>query len=133
MPREVPRLDPRTGHWPNNAFCIHRARIVRLTAYGAKAAALHLRYVERDGVEKDGSKGVLYGAEGPVQRRTFAEPRLGERRFGEQAGCDLPRRSGSTHDPCARPGRQSLGKLVGARRHLLLANIAQRNQRSMPM
>jgi hypothetical protein len=34
---------------------------VRLTANGAKAAARHLRYIERDGVEKDGSKGVLYG------------------------------------------------------------------------
>jgi type IV secretory pathway VirD2 relaxase len=52
--------------------------VVRLTAYGAKAAALHLRYIERDGVEEDGSKGVLYGPDGPVRRRTFEEPRLGE-------------------------------------------------------
>ncbi|MGH7435406.1 MAG: DUF3363 domain-containing protein, partial [Polyangiaceae bacterium] len=40
---------------------------------------LHLRYIERDGVEKDGSKGVLYGPEGPVERRTFEEPRLHEK------------------------------------------------------
>jgi type IV secretory pathway VirD2 relaxase len=53
--------------------------VVRLSAGGAKAAALHLRYIERDGVEKDGSKGVLYGPDGPVRRRTFEEPRLGER------------------------------------------------------
>ncbi len=52
--------------------------MVRLTAHGAKAAALHLRYIERDGVEKDGSKGALYGPDGPVRRRTFEEPRLGE-------------------------------------------------------
>ncbi len=55
-----------------------KARVVRLTAYGAKAAAMHLRYIERDGVEKDGSKGALYGPDGPVRRRTFEEPRLRE-------------------------------------------------------
>ena len=55
-----------------------KARVVRLTAYGAKAAAMHLRYIERDGVEKDGSKGALYGPDGPV-RRTFEEPRFGEK------------------------------------------------------
>ena len=56
-----------------------KARVVRLTAYGAKAAAMHLRYIERDGVEKDGSKGALYGPDGPVRRRTFEEPRFGEK------------------------------------------------------
>jgi hypothetical protein len=56
-----------------------KARVVRLTAYGAKAAALHLRYIERDGVEKDGSKGELYGPDGPERRRTFEEPRLHEK------------------------------------------------------
>jgi type IV secretory pathway VirD2 relaxase len=35
--------------------------VQRLRAGGAKAASLHLRYIERDGVEKDGTKGVLYG------------------------------------------------------------------------
>src|SRR5258708_632344 len=55
-----------------------KTRVVRLTAYGAKAAAMHLRYIERDGVEKDGSKGSLYGPDGPVRRRTFEEPRLRE-------------------------------------------------------
>jgi type IV secretory pathway VirD2 relaxase len=56
-----------------------KARVVRLTAYGAKAAALHLRYIERDGVEKDGSKGVLYGPDGAVERKTFEEPRPREK------------------------------------------------------
>jgi type IV secretory pathway VirD2 relaxase len=51
---------------------------VKLSASGAKAARLHLRYIEREGVEPDGSKGILYGADGPVQRQTFEEPRLGE-------------------------------------------------------
>jgi len=40
---------------------------------------MHLRYIERDGVEKDGSKGALYGPDGPVRRRTFEEPRFGEK------------------------------------------------------
>jgi type IV secretory pathway VirD2 relaxase len=38
-----------------------------------------LRYIERDGVDKDGSKGVLYGANGPVQAETFDQPRRGEK------------------------------------------------------
>jgi len=55
-----------------------KAHVQRLTARGAQAAALHLRYIERDGVEKDGSKGVLYDADGSVRRETFEQPRLGE-------------------------------------------------------
>jgi type IV secretory pathway VirD2 relaxase len=66
-------------HRPDARRVVIKGRVVRLSAGGAKAAALHLRYVERDGVEKDGSKGVLYGPDGPVRRRTFEEPRLGER------------------------------------------------------
>jgi type IV secretory pathway VirD2 relaxase len=46
---------------------------------GAKAAALHLRYIERDGVEKDGSKGRLYTADGPARIEGLNEPRRGER------------------------------------------------------
>src|SRR5580692_5725367 len=41
-----------------------KAHYLRMTATGAKAATLHLRYIERDGVEKDGSKGMLYSSEG---------------------------------------------------------------------
>lgn len=44
---------------------------MRLTAAGAKVAALHLRYIERHGVELDGSNGVLYCADGPVRRQTL--------------------------------------------------------------
>ncbi len=68
----------RAAYRPDARRVVIKARVVRLAAGGAKAAALHLRYIERDGVEKDGSKGVLYGPEGPVRRRTFEEPRLGE-------------------------------------------------------
>jgi type IV secretory pathway VirD2 relaxase len=56
-----------------------KAHLVRMNASGAKAAALHLRYIERDGVERDGSKGVLYDADGAVDGRAFEEPRPGEK------------------------------------------------------
>jgi type IV secretory pathway VirD2 relaxase len=55
-----------------------KAHYVRMTTSGANAARLHLRYIERDGVEKDGSKGVLYSADGPARALTFEQPRVGE-------------------------------------------------------
>jgi len=55
-----------------------KAHVARMSAGGAKAAALHLRYIERDGVEKDGSKGRLYTAEGPARVESFDQPRVGE-------------------------------------------------------
>jgi type IV secretory pathway VirD2 relaxase len=58
---------------------IVKAHVQPLTRHGAQAAARHLRYIERDGVERDGSPGVLYGPEGPVARAVFEQPRLGER------------------------------------------------------
>ena len=64
---------------PGARRVVVKAHVVRLTATGAKAASLHLRYLERDGVEKDGSKGVLYGPSGPVRARTFEQPRADEK------------------------------------------------------
>src|ERR1035438_9055718 len=58
---------------------IVKAHVARMSGTGAKAAALHLRYIERDGVEKDGSKGRFYTAEGPARLETLDEPRKGER------------------------------------------------------
>jgi type IV secretory pathway VirD2 relaxase len=55
-----------------------KAHVARLTATGAKAASLHLRYIQRDGVEKDGTKGLLYGADGPLRVESFDGPRPGE-------------------------------------------------------
>ena len=52
---------------------------MRMGPTAAKAAALHVRYIERDGVEKDGSKGVLYDAQGTVRARVFEQPRPGEK------------------------------------------------------
>jgi type IV secretory pathway VirD2 relaxase len=56
-----------------------KAHLMRMGPTAAKAAALHLRYIERDGVEKDGSKGVLYDAQGTVRARVFEQPRPGEK------------------------------------------------------
>ncbi|MGH7435884.1 MAG: DUF3363 domain-containing protein [Polyangiaceae bacterium] len=58
---------------------IVKAHLLRMGPTAAKAAALHIRYIERDGVEKDGSKGALYDAQGPVRARTFEQPRPGEK------------------------------------------------------
>jgi type IV secretory pathway VirD2 relaxase len=56
-----------------------KAHVQRMGPGAAKAAALHLRYIERDGVERDGSKGVLYGADGPASADAFQQPRIGEK------------------------------------------------------
>jgi type IV secretory pathway VirD2 relaxase len=55
-----------------------QAHVQRLTAHGAKAAALHLAYIERDGAGMEGSAAVLYGPDGPVPRSRFEQPRVGE-------------------------------------------------------
>jgi type IV secretory pathway VirD2 relaxase len=47
--------------------------------HGLKAARSHLGYVERDGVDRDGSPGRLYGADDEFDRRSLAEPIRGER------------------------------------------------------
>jgi hypothetical protein len=53
--------------------------VVRMNAYGAKAASLHLGYIRRDGVQPDGGPGALYGPEGPLRPEPFDEVREGER------------------------------------------------------
>ncbi|MGD0680140.1 MAG: DUF3363 domain-containing protein [Polyangiaceae bacterium] len=58
---------------------IVKASIVAPGERDAKGAALHLRHIERDGVERDGSKGVLYGPDGPARREDFTEPWPGEK------------------------------------------------------
>lgn len=60
--------------------CVVKASYVRLAGGGAKAAGAHLAYIERDGVEKDGSQGQMFDAEGDVQREQFAAPIKGEER-----------------------------------------------------
>ncbi len=76
---------PRGSEWGNGPFgrnapanarrVVVQSHFVRMTPKGAKLAASHLRYILRDGVEKDGSPGVLYGPDGPVSPKSFTEPR----------------------------------------------------------
>lgn len=56
-----------------------KAHVVRMTRSGAKAAALHLKYIQRDGVEKDGSAGFLYSRDGAADERDFTAPEPNER------------------------------------------------------
>jgi type IV secretory pathway VirD2 relaxase len=79
--RAAARLAPAAdfGPRPNARRVVVKAHLLKLGKHGAQTAARHLRYIERDGVEKDGSPGVLYGPEGAVPRETFEQPRLDER------------------------------------------------------
>jgi type IV secretory pathway VirD2 relaxase len=74
------RLPATAGFGPRHSArrVVVKAHVQKLGGHGAQAASRHLRYIERDGVEKDGSPGVLYGPEGPAARETFEQPRLGE-------------------------------------------------------
>src|ERR1017187_4579787 len=74
------RLPPTGGFGPRQSArrVVVKAHVQKLGGHGAQAAARHLRYIVRDGVEKDGSPGVLYGPAGPAARETFEQPRLGE-------------------------------------------------------
>ena len=60
--------------------CLVKAHYVPMNGGGRDAARLHLDYLERDGVERDGSPGVLYGADDTFDRDGFGEELPGERR-----------------------------------------------------
>ena len=57
-----------------------KARYVPLNANGLKAARLHLSYLERDGVERDGSPGRLYGPDENFRSEEFRAPLQNEPR-----------------------------------------------------
>lgn len=48
--------------WVRARRVVIKTRIVKLTTSGVKAAALHLRYIQRDGVDRNGEPGRLYSA-----------------------------------------------------------------------
>ena len=60
--------------------CVVKARYVPMGPGRAKAARAHLAYIERDGVERDGSQGRMFDAKGDVQREQFGAPIEGEKR-----------------------------------------------------
>ena len=57
-----------------------KARYQEMGEYGRKAARLHLDYIQRDGVERDGSRGKLYDGNGAADPQQFGEPLEGEKR-----------------------------------------------------
>src|SRR6185437_6429693 len=59
--------------------CVIKGRYVKVKANG-KAAKMHLAYLERDGVERDGSPGKLYGADAAFDKEAFRTPMKGEQR-----------------------------------------------------
>jgi type IV secretory pathway VirD2 relaxase len=60
--------------------CVVKARYVPMANGGARGARSHLAYIERDGVEQDGSKGRLFDRSGEVDRETFSVKIAGEKR-----------------------------------------------------
>ena len=60
--------------------CVIKARYVPMTAGGLRGAKLHLAYLERDGVDRDGSPGRLYGEDDTFNAEVFRAPIDGEQR-----------------------------------------------------
>ena len=60
--------------------CVVKASYRPLRGGGLEAAKLHLAYLERDGVERDGAPGRLYGADEGFDREAFRRPLAGEQR-----------------------------------------------------
>ena len=60
--------------------CVIKARYVSMTGNGRKIAKAHLAYLERDGVERDGSPGRLYGPDESFDAEAFRRPLDGEPR-----------------------------------------------------
>ena len=59
---------------------IIKARIVKFKGQGLKAAKLHLRYIQRDGVTRDGQPGELYDrASDRADGKSFIERAEGDR------------------------------------------------------
>lgn len=57
-----------------------KSRIVKLAGKGAAGARAHLRYIQRDGVTRDGAPGRLYGAEADtVDGKAFLDRADGDR------------------------------------------------------
>jgi len=60
--------------------CVIKSRYVTLGKGGLAGMKRHLAYLERDGVERDGSPGRLYGADEGFDRDAFRAPLTGEQR-----------------------------------------------------
>ena len=60
--------------------CVIKSRYATLGKQGLAGMRRHLAYLERDGVERDGSPGRLYGADDGFDRDAFRAPLAGEQR-----------------------------------------------------
>jgi Protein of unknown function (DUF3363) len=60
--------------------CVVKGRYVKTTARSHEAMMKHLGYLERDGVERDGSPGELYGADDIFSADEFGRPVAQEQR-----------------------------------------------------
>jgi hypothetical protein len=60
--------------------CVIKSRYLPMTASARKLANRHLAYLERDGVERDGSPGQLYGIDGKFSGEEFRQGLAGEKR-----------------------------------------------------
>jgi type IV secretory pathway VirD2 relaxase len=60
--------------------CVIKARYMKVTPGRYKGAKVHLAYLEREGVERDGSAGKLYGADEGFDAQTFRIPIKDEQR-----------------------------------------------------
>lgn len=65
---------------PRSRRCVVKAHFRPMNAAGRRVAALHLAYIERDGVERDGSKGQLYGRDDAFDRVRLSDPVPDEKR-----------------------------------------------------
>ena len=65
---------------PGARRVIVKARFVKLAGKGAKAAAAHLAYLQRDGTSREGERGTLYGPDSErVDGKAFLEHGAGDR------------------------------------------------------
>jgi type IV secretory pathway VirD2 relaxase len=64
---------------PGSRRCVMKARVVQMRTCGIAAARVHLDYIERDGVERDGSAGRLYSDVPGEVRQSLANSLPGER------------------------------------------------------
>lgn len=69
-------------HMPTDSSrrCVIKSRYVTLGKQGLAGMQRHLAYLERDGVERDGSPGRLYGADDEFDRAAFRAPLDDEQR-----------------------------------------------------
>ena len=69
-----------SGRTARTRRVVVKARYVKLTGKGLSAAAAHLKYIQRDGVTREGERGQLYGPEtGRVDGGAFMDRSAGDK------------------------------------------------------